>query len=246
MKIDKEIYEYLSGVKFSNSLIFKIEDRIPERRRVDLITSLARDKRIIHLGCLDHIPLIKDKMKGNTWLHGLLTEASEICLGIDINKEGIEYAQKELGIHNIVYGDILHDEIPETQEIEKWDFLILGEILEHIDNPISFLSNIRTKYEGKVEKIVITVPNVLTFQSMKGLKKAIENVNSDHRYWFTPYTISKVMHRAGFRIENIDFANRIQLSTLQLSIRKIRSLFNMKSSYPFSFYSSIVIIGSFK
>lgn len=246
MKINNETYKYLSGTEFSNSFNFKINERFTERRRIDVLTSISQGKKIIHLGCLDHIPLIKNKIKEKTWLHGLLTEVADQCLGIDINKEGIEYVQKELHFQNIVYGDIIHDDIPKIKELNKWDYLIMGEILEHVDDPVNFLKTIRHKFEDKIDKIIITVPNVLTLQSMKAMKDNTESINSDHRYWFTPYTISKVLYQAGFTIDGIDFANRIRLNKLQLLIRKIRNLLKIKSRYPFSFYSSIVIIGSFR
>ena len=245
MKIDKETFKHLSGTEFSSSFKFKISERFTEKRRIDLLTSICRNKKIIHLGCLDHIPLIKDKIKEKTWLHGLLTEVSDICLGIDINKEGIDYVRNELHFENIIYGDIINDETPKIQELEKWDYLILGEILEHIDDPVSFLNNIRRKYDKKIDQIVITVPNVLNLGNAKSLKQNIENINSDHRYWFSPFTILKVVHRAGFTIESYEFANRIPLNKWKLIIRKIRILLGTEKKYPFSYFSTIVVTASF-
>ena len=245
MNIDKETFKYLSGTEFSNSFNFNINERFTEKTRIDLLTSISRDKRIIHLGCLDHVPLIKGKIKEKKWLHGLLTEVSNSCLGIDINKEGIDFVRKEFHFENIIYSDILRDDIPQIQEINNWDYLILGEILEHIDDPVNFLNTIRQKYSEKISQIVITVPNVLTFQSMKALKKNTESINSDHRYWFSPFTILKVVHRAGFTIESYEFANRIPLSKWKLVVRKIRIFLGIKNKYPFSHFSSIVVTASF-
>lgn len=245
MKIDKDIQPYLNGERFSNSLKYHIKEKFSEKKRIEILSTMAKGKKIIHMGCLDHIPLIEMKIMKNIWLHGILSEASDSCLGIDINKEGVDYVRDKLKIQNVVYGDILKDDLLEIEKYPKWDFIILGEILEHVDDPVCFLKNIKKKYEGKINQIVVTVPNVLNFHTFKYLKNNTEHVNSDHRYWFTPYTILKVVGNAGFVIDNIEFSNRISLNKKQLLLRKLASLINYEVKYPFSFYQSIVITASF-
>ena len=50
-----------------------------------------------------------------------------------------------LNYNNVLCADIINDDIPSLKK-EKWDYLIMGEILEHIDNPVSFLTKINEKY----------------------------------------------------------------------------------------------------
>lgn len=51
---------------------------------------------------------------------------------------------------------------------------------------------------------MLTVPNALglIYMSM-ALNEGCENINSDHKYWFTPYTIQKVLYSAGYETEEI-------------------------------------------
>ena len=35
----------------------------------------------------------------------------------------------------------------------------------------------------------------------------LEIINSDHRFWFTPYTITKVLVSAGYNPEKITYSN---------------------------------------
>ena len=108
MKLDEQSLEYLQGKKFSNSLIvpYSYKQAIPNR--VDFLTSLAQGKRVIHLGCLDHMPLIDDKIRRGQWLHKRLTESASECLGVDIDAETKTYVEQNHGFRNIVLGDFTH------------------------------------------------------------------------------------------------------------------------------------------
>jgi len=68
-------------------------------------------------------------------------------------------------------------------------------------------------------------------------------INSDHRYWFTPYTISKILVSAGYTPEKIIFSNLNSLTRMQLAVRKIRKLTGMKIKYPFYSFKIIIITG---
>lgn len=206
MEFHNEISTYLKGDKFSNVLKIKISTRekyIP--LRMDYIEGLVQNKNVIHLGCADHIPLIKQKIQKNTWFHKRLAECTNKCLGIDISQEGIDYIQKELGYNDVIQCDILTDEIPAQVKAEHWDFIIMGEIVEHIDNPVEFLQRTKLRYAGFIDKIIISVPNAFRIGNFKCVFKDLEHINSDHRYWFTPYTLAKVATRAGLTMENFQF-----------------------------------------
>ena len=45
-------------------------------------------------------------------LHKLITDNARNCIGIDIDRESIDYVKKETGYDNVVCGNILTDEFP--------------------------------------------------------------------------------------------------------------------------------------
>ncbi len=246
IQLDEKVLPYITGEKFSNALTVGIKKQFPDNKRVELIRTLCVNKKIIHIGCVDHIPLIEEKIKKNNWLHKLISEASSETIGLDINKEGVEYLQTKLNIKNVLHADIIKDEIPELKN-KTWDYMILGEIVEHVDNPVYFLNTIREKYKDVVEKIIITVPNILVKNRTDLMyKESMELINTDHRYWFTPFTLTKVMYQAGFRDIYLDFAERVALTQTELIKRKIKSLINQKPNYPFYYFNSILGIAKFK
>lgn len=216
MRFESTVFNYLTGKKFIGSLYVTISDLAKTPiTRVEFLTTKVKGKKIIHLGCVDHLPLVDSKIKSNTWLHSLLCEQSQRCLGIDINQEGIDYI-KSLGYKDSIYYDMLSEPASETILKENWDLLILGEILEHVDNPVLFLTKIREKYGSVIKQMVITVPNALRWINFKNVLKNKEVINSDHRFWFTPYTLAKISTQAGYEVEEFDFLLDYKLSPFSL------------------------------
>lgn len=242
MKLKDQFIPFLEGKTFSNSLKipYDFNDTIPDR--VDFLVGLTKGKRVVHLGCLDHQPLIESKIKNRKWLHKELSESSAKCIGIDIDQETKDYVCNTFGFNNIIISDFTREK-PQEVINEKWDYAILGELLEHIDNPVKFLESIRINYTGTIGKIVITVPNAWTRTTMKMASDSIEIINSDHRYWFTPYTLSKVMFHAGIKVDEIYFTNRVPLDPSDLLKHKLLMLTGSKPKYNFTYASSIVAIG---
>lgn len=214
----EEARQYLKGESFSNSLklsISKSESRI--LYRIPEIESIVKDKSIIHVGCVDHLPLIEEKRQNGNWLHERLDKICSKCIGVDINQEGLDY-MKKIGFNNVFNLNIIENEVPDYIKSKHWDYMLLGELLEHVDNPVEFLSSIKTKYQEHVDGLIITVPNAFRLLNFIGLKKHQEYINSDHRYWFTPYTLSKIAVCSGFEVDSFSFA---QISNINWkSIRK--------------------------
>ena len=64
---------------------------------------------------------------------------------------------------------------------------------------------------GFMGKYIITVPNAFCFLKTSVYQEGIEFINSDHRYWFTPYTIAKIMIEAKIVPEELFFANYVRM-----------------------------------
>ena len=245
MKFHDTDIPYLSGQKFSNSHTFHYDYKSSIPNRVKFLCELVKNTRVLHLGCLDHKPLIEEKIKRGQWLHKELTDCTETCLGIDIDAETLSYVNEKFGFKNIILADFIKEK-PQEVIANKWDYAILGELLEHIDNPVEYLGSINTNYSSFIRKIIITVPNAWTQTTIRKAKESAEIINTDHRYWFTPFTLSKVISRSGMLVEDIFFANRVPLTTFQLGVKKILSMLGSEPAYNFTYASSIVAVASLK
>lgn len=239
MKIYDEINPFLKGEKFTNALKVPISE--PEKKislRMDYIENIIKGKNVIHLGCADHIPLIINKIKKNTWFHKRLTEVSKECLGIDIDLDAVEYIKTELGYQNVIYADIVNDEPLKEIVSHKWDYIVIGELLEHLDSPITFLSSIQKKYSKVIDHLIASAPNALRMDNYRNAKKHQELINSDHRFWFTPYTLAKILTLSGFKIESFQFCEGFKVG--QHLLYKKRLL----KKYP-AFRDTLVMLANF-
>lgn len=210
MKINKYIYPFLTGEKFSNLEKIQIDNKDFIYYRLPLLKSITKGKNILHVGCCDHINLIESKIENETYLHSMLINNSNHCIGIDIDNEGIEF-MKSKGIDNVYCYNILSDYNEKIDSV-NWDYILLGEVLEHIDNPVNFLETINKKFKNNATKIIVTVPNAFSIHNNYYIKKGIENINTDHRYWFTPFTLMKVLTKSGYQVEELFFIERSKIT----------------------------------
>ncbi len=207
MRFPEETIDYLRGEKYINALPiafeFDEEDYL-YKTQIDLLCQLVKEKKVIHLGCVDHnVETVKHKIKRKKWLHSRLCKSATRCHGIDIEKKGIAYIKEKLGFKDTTCTNIFSDTFAEIVSGEEWDYLLIPEVLEHIEEPTGFLRAIRERYRYGFSRILITVPNGISKDNFNFARKGMEVINSDHRYWFTPFTLAKTVINAGMEIEKI-------------------------------------------
>ncbi len=174
------------------------------QNRLKFLEEQVTRKKVIHIGYCDHPDIVDFKIKNDIWLHKRISEKAEQCLGIDLNRTAVEYIRAKYGYHGYCL-DIIRDELPGTIKSEKWDYVLLPEVLEHLNEPVTFLTQIREKFGDIASHLIITVPNALRLANIENIFYNKEYINSDHRWWFTPYTLSKISGVAGLNIEAVFF-----------------------------------------
>jgi len=231
------INEFLSGRKIDTGFNFDVSflsERQIIKSRIETTLSVLKGKKVLHIGCADHIESIEKKMKSGNHVQMLLEKKCAMCIGIDNNEQAINYLKKQYGISNIIYADVLDPHFQNEEVFSNtWDYILLGEVLEHINNPVFFLEQLKKKFKSCVRKILISVPNAygqVTIQAYKSRK--IEFINSDHRFWFSPYTLAKVMHQSGISLDKIIVADPPPPNIYYRVMNKLLMKMNINTVYP--------------
>jgi hypothetical protein len=231
------IAPYLAGSAFSEQLRVPVSRQRTMFNRVDFILGLARGRNVIHVGCVDHLPYLADKISSDTWFHGRLTQATANCIGVDVNRTGVELLRSTYRIDNVHCVDLTRDPNFAAVKSRRWDWLVLGEVLEHVDNPVQFIADHLTNYGANIAGVIISVPNALRAGNMLRIFRNHELINSDHRYWFTPYTLQKVAYSAGLIQTHAHLCHYTQRSGIQLRLRNF-----LLGRYPL-LAENIVLVG---
>ena len=206
MRIDES---YLSGQMFHIGKEFNLKNAIHCKMysKVQYMLYQAKGKKVIHLGFCNHISEIDKEISNGTWLHERLCKVASKCIGIDIDEEAVDKL-KQLGYNDIYCLDVTSPPPVEfISSSEIYDYILIPDVLEHLDNPKTFLEALQANYGDIFNEIIISVPNVFWIKNTMNAFKTKEVVNTDHRHWFSPYTLSKYLYNANFRITQMFFAN---------------------------------------
>lgn len=175
-----------------NPLSYDPLERLSVRRpvdRVEFISELCRDKRVLDIGCFDETILAKRDTKH--WLHGRISAVASQVIGIDnserIPPEGVRTGPTSL----IMKGNGIDPDVP-----DDIDIIVAGEFIEHIESPIEFFQNLRRRYPGK--EMVISTPNGSSFaNTLLGVMRR-EAQHPDHLQIFTFKILNTLCTRIGF------------------------------------------------
>lgn len=202
--ISESAKPFLAGDEFSPGEIFEIGGNFFDGGRVELLEAMARGRAVLHIGCADHAGLIEEKHGRGQWLHGRLGAAASKLTGVDVNADALAVARR-MGFEDLWICDVTQPWPDELGEGISYEIAILGEIVEHLDNPVAFLQSLRTQAKGRIQQLAVTVPNAWSIDNLRSVLKGNEHINTDHRYWFTPFTAAKVLHRAGWQVQELWF-----------------------------------------
>jgi 2-polyprenyl-3-methyl-5-hydroxy-6-metoxy-1,4-benzoquinol methylase len=184
----------------NDAAVFKSrEDRLNNARvgqlfpdRLAYLRKLVNGKDILDVGVVAHT---RDAVHAPEWLHKSLVQAANSCLGVDILSEEVDHLNS-LGF-NVICADITQKPLD-----QKFDVIVCGEVLEHLDAPGSLLESVSKmlKSDGRV---VVSVPNPGYINVLvKTLFNGTPYIdNADHVTWFDPCTLCELGERHGLQLD---------------------------------------------
>lgn len=166
------------------------------------LVNRVRDANVLHVGCTDW-PLTAERLRNGRLLHQKMCASSKHCVGIDLDGDGIRELKKLMPDHE--FHEINAESIPESSVIcnQKWDIIVAGDVVEHMDNPGMFFRTARRllNHEGT---LIVTVPSSFSAKRFFWLSlTGIEQVHPDHTAYFSEATLTQIANRSGFKIVEI-------------------------------------------
>jgi hypothetical protein len=192
MDLGPETLDFLHGRRFSNGVRFHLQNGGRAPRRSDRLVELARGQRVLHIGCCDHLPLIRDKVKLGIYLHQNLCRVATRCVGVDANAEGVQL------LHELGFPEVF---LPQDTPDDDYDLCMLADVIEHVGDPVAFLRSMR---QYRFKQLVVITPNVFRWRNAL---PGGELINTDHRFWFSPYTLCKVLVDAGYEPHRVELTH---------------------------------------
>lgn len=160
----------------------KMNHPIPQARVISrewYLLSAAKDRVILDIGATGP-------------MHEALKEAARRCYGIDIlEKDEADYVRVDL------------DRVTELPHFEGVEIIIAGEVIEHLSNAGHFLDLLR----GYDCPVLLTTPNAFSEAGRKSVLRGIEQVNREHTCYYSWHTLSVLLERHGWGIDEFYWYN---------------------------------------
>lgn len=179
------------------------ETQVPQyTERINVAVEQIQGPRVLHLGCCG-TELPKTAGDRSRWLHGALVDAGVSVLGGDINHRALD--EMRANGYEVTYLDA--QAIP--PDGEKFNTIIAGELIEHLENPGLLLTGARQRLLPNGH-LVLTTPNVFCPVYFAGNVVQYKRIaNPEHTCWFDPQTLEQLLTRTGYRVEGIWFASNM-------------------------------------
>ena len=174
--------------------------RLPRRSIVDRdrhFLEICRGRSVLHIGCTD-APFTQAKYAAGSLLHAKLLPVATRVVGIDLDAASVAWLA-ERGMHDLYTADA--GRVREFLEGIGFrpDVIVAGEVLEHLANPLDFLTGIRRAMTGG-EKLLVSVPNAFWFEGFLHVLLGREKVHPEHVSYYSYYTIAQLLERADLQV----------------------------------------------
>lgn len=233
-------------------LLYTPLERVAVRRPVDRIAYIARacsGYHVLDLGAMDETAWGAKRSRG-TWLHEEICRNALSVVGIDnsilVPAEGIR-----TGPNAVIWrGDVTDPQHLVAALEESPDVVAAGELIEHLENPLQFLTRLNQIDRLRGKTLILSTPNATALHNVLIGFSRRESTHHDHLCILSYKTLATLCSRAGFsEWEIIPYFSRFtemeqrHSGILRLCVRAAQRLVNLAEwMFPLLSFGYIVRI----
>jgi ubiquinone/menaquinone biosynthesis C-methylase UbiE len=171
----------------------------------EVIREFCRDRNVLHLGCTNY-PYTEDAIKNKMLVHFDLEKVAGRLTGFDFDQAGLDILASH-GSTNLYQADL--EKLEEVDCSEKFDVIVAGEMIEHLNNPGLFLNGIK-RFMSSETRLMITTINAycamrFAIYGLRGKGGLNEPVHPDHVAYYSYKTLKLLIERHDFEIDDFMF-----------------------------------------
>ena len=173
---------------------------IRESTYLDWLIDRVKGKTCLDIGAVEHDMSYVEK---ETWKHEKLVKSASRVVGIDIIEE---YVQQ---LNERGYDIRLCDATSEDYIGEKFDVVVIGDVLEHVLN-VGDLLKFALRHLKEDGEVIVKTPNPHYKSCIKSFVKKRYYINLDHVAWYSPSQVLEISRRADCVLKSyiIDFTEK--------------------------------------
>jgi SAM-dependent methyltransferase len=177
--------------------------------RIPWLAARARGNRVVHVGFVD-TGFQEMQAEADAWLHGHLADAAKSLVGLDVDAAGVQAARSH-GYEAYEVDCRRPDEV-RALGLAPADVVLAGEVIEHLDEPGSFLDGLHALCAPD-GILILTTPNPFGLLNTFSLLAGYEVNHPDHVTMFTWQTLTNLMRRHGWEtIETYTFVPELKVT----------------------------------
>ena len=202
--------------------------------RKKILEKHCKDKVILDIGCIGGIGNNED-----VHMHDFLRKIAKEIVGIDINREAVEYYNKRG--YNIICADFQDSNLNLNR---KFDVIFAGEVIEHVENHGNFLANVK-KHLKSDGIFILSTPNAhdIAYHINRILNRIKDDYNIckniGHVILHSYGTIRYLLEKYDFKIIECYYVNSICLTWRRKLLKVLTYIFP-------DFAESILIVSKLK
>lgn len=167
--------------------------RFYHTNRTEFLKNYVKDKRLLDIGAGEHDIAFYSEDK---WEHGQLCKVASYAMAAEIHQELCDH-------YNAKGFNFTCVDATSGKDLgERFERVFIGDVIEHVDNPILLLQFASRHLQDSSGRILVSTPNPFALSWLfarfkKSFFRPFYIANFEHMSWISPTNANEIARRAG-------------------------------------------------